>query len=179
MLAAYDRLTAWIDTALAPALMPSLARLVFAGTLLMYYWNSGLTKLGEGLFSPALGAYTQILPRAFEAAGYDASQIGIIGRLVVLAGTWAEFALPILILLGLFTRLAALGMIGFVFVQSWVDIFGHGIAAEDIGAWFDRFPDALIVDQRAFWVMVLLILVARGAGPLSADFLLARRRRTA
>jgi putative oxidoreductase len=49
---------------------------------------------------------------------------------------------------------------------------GHGLGAADIGTWFDRNPAALIVDQRAFWLFLLLVLVLRGAGPLSLDRLL-------
>ena len=30
-------------------LLPLLARLVFAGVLLTYFWASGLTKLGDGI----------------------------------------------------------------------------------------------------------------------------------
>jgi putative oxidoreductase len=70
---------------------------------------------------------------------------------------------------GLLTRLAALGMIGFIFVQSIVDITGHGVAGADIGAWFDKASSALILDQRSFWVFALIVLVVRGAGPLSLD----------
>lgn len=163
---------------LAPAVIPTLARLIFAGVLFYYYWNSATGKLGEGLtglFRPGFGAYGSITPRAFEAAGYDVSQISLWNHTVVLAGTWAEIILPVLIVIGLFTRLAALGMIGVVFVQSYVDIVGHGLGAPDIGAWFDRQSNALIVDQRAFWVFLLLVLVMRGAGPLSIDALLRRR----
>jgi putative oxidoreductase len=65
-------------------------------------------------------------------------------------------------------------MIGFIGVQSWVDVTGHNLGAADIGAWFDRLPSALILDQRAFWVFLLIVLVLRGAGPISADRLLAR-----
>ena len=100
------------------------------------------------------------------------SQFGIFHWAVVWSGTVAEFILPILLLLGLFTRLAALGMIGFVFVQSLTDIYGHGADEKTIGAWFDRFSDAHIMDQRAFWVLMLLILVIKGAGPLSLDRIL-------
>ena len=85
---------------------------------------------------------------------------------MALAGGYAEFILPALIVLGLFTRAAALGMAGFVVVQSLTDIFGHGVAA---GAWFDRASDALILDQRAFWMLLLVVLVLKGAGPLSID----------
>lgn len=96
--------------------LPLAARFVFAATLLLYYWNSGLTKLGDGffgLFSPSVGAYSQIFPKQLEAVGYDVSEFGLFQQLVVLAGTYAEFILPLLILLGLFTRLAALGMTNF------------------------------------------------------------------
>ncbi len=167
--------------ALAPALVPTLARAIFAGVLFVYYWNSALTKVGDGILGlvrPSAGAYIQIFPRAVEAAGYDFSQLGLFHWAVVVAGTWAEFLLPVLIVLGLFTRLAALGMIGFVVVQSWVDITGHGLGAADIGRWFDGNPSSLIADQRAFWVFLLLVLVLRGAGPLSVDRLLAAVRKT-
>lgn len=158
-------------------LTPTLARLIFAGTLLVYYWGSALTKLGDGIFGfviPSTGAYIQIFPKAVEAAGYDISQLGFFHWVVVMAGTYAEFLLPILIIIGLFTRLAAIGMIGFVIVQSWVDVVGHNLAAKDVGAWFDRDPSSLIIDQRSFWIFLLLILVIKGAGPIAADrFVLA------
>ena len=165
---AYNTLTAVLDRA-APAVLPTLARLVFAGVLFGYFWASANTKLGDGLFSLASGAYAQIFPKAFEAVGYDTSRLGLWHWLVAMAGTCAEFALPVLIVAGLFTRLAALGMIGFIFVQSLTDVFGHGTGAETVGRWFDRAPDALILDQRAFWVFLLAVLVMKGAGPLSAD----------
>ena len=159
---------------LGDALLPLFARLVFVGVLFMYYWNSGLTKLGDGIFGilqPSSGAYVQIFPRAMEAAGYDTSQLTIFHWAVVTGGTIAEFVLPILIAIGLFTRLAAFGMIGFIVVQSLTDLYGHGGIAHEgtLGAWFDRFSDALILDQRAFWVLCLLILVFKGAGAISID----------
>ena len=93
-------------------------------------------------------------------------------HLVTLAGAWAEVVLPLLMVLGLLTRLSALGMIGFVAVQSLTDVFGHMAGPETIGAWFDRAPDALILDQRALWITLLAVLVVKGAGPLSIDRLL-------
>ncbi|MBA4324541.1 MAG: hypothetical protein C0426_05650 [Rhodobacter sp.] len=155
--AALDRQADW--------LLPSLARLVFAGVLFGYFWASALTKF-DGPVSPSVGAYAQIFPRAFEAAGFDPSGLAVWHVLVVLAGGYAEFILPVLIVLGLLTRLAALGMMGFVLVQSLTDIMGHGALA---GAWFDRASDALILDQRALWLLLLAVLLCKGAGPLSAD----------
>lgn len=161
-------------------LLPSLARFTFAAVLLVYFWHAAATKLGPGLFGlfqPAMGAYAQIFPRAMEAAGYDPGQLGLWHRAVVVAGTAAEFVLPLLIVLGLVTRLAALGMIGFVVIQSLTDLYGHGGIAhvQTLGAWFDRLPDGAILDQRLLWVFVLVTLVAKGAGPLSLDRVLAVR----
>ncbi|KJZ20583.1 DoxX family protein [Loktanella sp. S4079] len=164
---------------LGDALLPFLARFIFAAVLLFYFWNSAKTKLGDGIFgflSPSSGAYVQIFPRAMEAAGYDTSQLTIFHWAVVTAGTLAEFILPLLILVGLMTRLAALGMIGFIIVQSLTDLFGHGGIAHagTLGMWFDRLPDGLILDQRAFWVFCLLTLVFKGAGAISIDRLIFR-----
>jgi len=155
-----------------------LARVAFAAVLLVYYLNSAATKVGDGVlgfFTVGSNAYFQILPPVIEAYGYDASQVPFYWDLVVAAGTYAEFLLPVLIVLGLFTRLAALGMIGFTLVQSFVDIAFHGAGAATIGAWFDRAPDAAILDQRLLWVFLLAILVVKGAGVVSLDGLLARR----
>jgi putative oxidoreductase len=166
---------------LADPLLPTLARLVFAGVLAVYFWASALTKLGDGFFgflSPSVGAYAQIFPKSFEAVGYDASQMSWFQWLVVVAGTWAEFILPALILLGLLTRLASLGMIGFIIVQSVVDITGHGADAATIGAWFDRPSGAIILDQRALWLLCLAIPLLKGAGPISLDRLLFSRPQT-
>ncbi|MFK7743603.1 MAG: DoxX family protein [Roseobacter sp.] len=178
MITLYSTLTARL--AQADGLLSLLARFVFAATLLMYFWASGLTKLGDGilgLFQPSVGAYAQIFPKAMEAVVYDTSQLSMFHWAVVVAGTWAEFILPTLIVVGLLTRLSALGMIGFIIVQSLTDLIGHGgfEHAETFGAWFDRLPNSVIMDQRAFWVFVLLVLVVKGAGPLSLDRLLSNR----
>jgi putative oxidoreductase len=177
LLTAHDRLAAALDR-LAPSLLPLAARVVFAGVLLLYFWNSARTKLGDGTFgflSPSDGAYGQIFPRAFDAVGFDSSQLGIFHWAVAIAGLWAEFLLPLLIVIGLFTRLAALGMAGFVVVQSLTDVLGHGIGGDDLGHWFDTASGALIADQRALWLVLLAILVLKGAGPLSLDRLLFQR----
>ncbi|MFC3117560.1 DoxX family protein [Jhaorihella thermophila] len=160
-------------------LMPLFARFVFAATLLVYYWASAVTKLGDGILgilSPSVGAYAQIFPRQFEAVGYDSSQLTLFHWAVVTAGTLAEFILPALIVIGLATRLAALGMIGFVLVQSLTDYYGHGLTdPATVGRWFDRLPDGVLLDQRLFWVFLLTFIMVRGAGVFSIDAALRRR----
>lgn len=157
-----------------------MARFVFAAVLFLYFFNSAMTKIGDGplgFLTVTDNAYFQILPTVVEQYGFDASQIPAFPyQLIVMAGTYAEIVLPVLIIVGLFTRLAALGMIGFVAVQSYVDIAFHGVDEKTIGAWFDRLSDAVILDQRALWIFMLVYLVIRGAGAISLDYLFADRR---
>ena len=165
-----------LDRFVGDGFLSFLARLVFSSVLLFYFLNSAATKVGSGfpgILIPQMNGYAQILPSVMEKVGYDASQIAFFPYgLIVLAGTYAEFLLPVLILLGLFTRLASLGMIGFIAVMTYVDIAFHGVDAATIGAMFDRHSDAVIADQRLLWVFPLVYLVVRGGGALSLDALL-------
>ena len=155
------------------------ARFAFASVLFWYYFHSGTQKLGDGIFgfiNPSLGAYASILPIQMEQVGYDPSALAFFPwHLIVLFGTWGEIILPLLIVIGLFSRIAALGMIVVVFVQSYVDIVGHGLDEPSIGAMFDRLPGAIIYDQRLLWVTILALIVVHGPGKLSVDHLLKRR----
>ncbi|MBE1293502.1 MAG: DoxX family membrane protein [Rhodobacteraceae bacterium] len=150
-------------------LVPTLARLTFLMVLFFYFWNSALLKIDGSIFSPSAGAFGQIFPKAAEAVVWDVSQMTLFQRLVIFAGTVAEFVLPVLIVVGLLTRLAAVGMIGFVAVQTIVDVLGHGVA---LGALFDS--GQALIDQRMLWVFLFVILVLKGAGPLSLDALAKR-----
>lgn len=159
-------------------LLPTLARFSFAAVLLIYFWKSALTKLGSGVTGfllPSDGAYVQIFPKAMEAVSYDSSQLGLVYWLIATAGMWAEFILPLLIVIGLFSRLASIGMIGFIIIQSLTDVYGHGMSdATTLGAWFDAAPGSLIMDQRLLWITLLVTIIVKGAGPISVDRLLGR-----
>ncbi len=179
----HDTVFGGLQDALEDWLLGLLARLVFAAVLFFYFFNSAMTKIGDGalgFLSVTDGAYVQMFPKVMEAVTYDTSQIAFFPyTLIAYAGTYAEIVLPVLIIVGLFTRLAALGMIGFVFVQSYVDIFGHGADEKAIGAWFDRLSDSTILDQRALWVFLFVYLVIRGAGAVSLDRLFGGSRQEA
>ncbi len=159
--------------------MGGVARLIFSSVTLMFFLNSASTKVGDGfpgVLIPEVAAYAQMLPPVAEAAGYDADLIsffpwGIIAHL----GTYAEFLLPIMIFMGLFTRLSSLAMIGFIAVMSFVDIQFHGLEAESIGSFFDRVQDSMIADQRLLWIVPLLYLVTHGPGILSLDYVFKGR----
>jgi putative oxidoreductase len=156
------------------------ARFSFASVLGLFYLNSAWLKLGDGFFgflSPSVGAFASIVPYVLENAEYDISLIPFFPyHLVVIFGMWMEALLPILITLGLFTRIAAFGMIIFIAVQSFVDIVFHGLEAQYVGAMFDRSSIAVVFDQRLLWIFVLIILIIKGAGIFSLDNLLKKYR---
>jgi putative oxidoreductase len=77
-------------------------------------------------------------------------------ELAAYMATAAEHALPILLVIGLATRFAALGLLGMTFV---IQVFVY--------------PEAWSV--RAVWAALLLVIVARGPGAWSFDRLIGRR----
>lgn len=156
------------------SLLPALVRLVFASTLFLFFWKSALTKF-DGPFSLSIGAYAQIFPKSFEATGYDPSQLSVIHHLIAYFGGLAEFVLPVLIVIGLFTRLSAIAMIGFLAVLTVVDIYGHGVVT---GSFFDGDPYGIIADQRLYWLLSFITLAALGGGALSIDRILGIRDET-
>lgn len=171
---AVKSLYAYIDKILQHTLtplLPLLARLVFAATLLPFFINSAWTKIGASPFSPSIGAYAQILPQKAATLNYNPASFSWLDWLIVMAGTYGEIILPVLIVIGLMTRLAALGMTGFIFVMTFVDINGHNVMA---GLLFDRHINS-VIDQRVFWVFLLIVIAGYGAGRFSCDHLLCRK----
>ncbi|MGA8262770.1 MAG: DoxX family protein [Arenicellales bacterium] len=179
IVALHDRIFETVQERLDSWFPGLLARLVFAAVLLVYFLNSSSKKFGHGfpgVFTVSDNAYFQILPTVVEHYSYDASQIPFFPyHIIVYLGAYSELLLPVLIVLGLFTRLASLGMIVFVFVQSYVDIFFLKAGPQAIGAYFDHLSDSTILDQRALWVFLLAFLAIRGPGRVSLDYLLHRR----
>jgi hypothetical protein len=99
----HDRVFDRIDAFVSGLLLPTAARFVFAAVLLFYFWRSGLTKLGDGILGFLfldMGVYIQMFPKAFEAAGYSPGNLGLGYKLIALAGTWAEFILPLMMHMG-------------------------------------------------------------------------------
>ena len=149
------------------------ARLAFSSALMMFFINSAMTKVGSGFpdfLIPTVNAYAQMLPPVAEQAGYNADKIPFFPyALIVYGGTYAEFILPVLILVGLFTRAASAAMIGFIAVMTYVDVNFHGADAKTIGVFFDRVQDSVISDQRLLWCIPLIYLILKGPGMISLD----------
>lgn len=171
-----------VQTATENWLLGLFARFTFASVLLFYFWNSAITKViaadpeqnGQRIATGPLDyltveseAYVQILP--------GVTDFNFIHHVLVYAGTYGEFILPALVVLGLLTRIAALGMIVFIAVQTYVDAYLHG-GGEVSPLWstdfmFDGRMNSPLVDLRLLWLMPLIYLVVRGAGAISLDYL--------
>ena len=173
----YDGAVGWVERITAGWFTGLILRFAFASVLLTYYLNSAWGSLDGSLLnvlSPNDGAFAAMVPPVMEAAGYDKAEVAWPWHVFVTLGVIGELVLPVLIVLGLLTRIAAVGMIVVVFVQSYVDVVFHGLEEKSVGAAFDRFPDAVIFDQRLLWVAILAVIAVRGPGTLSVDRLLRR-----
>lgn len=105
------------------------------------FFLSGRTKV-EGFLTITDGAY------ALFREEYKVPLLA--PELAAHLATYAEHLLPVLLVLGLFTRLSALGILGMTAViQTFV------------------YPDAW--PTHLSWAALALYLVGRGAGPASAD----------
>jgi putative oxidoreductase len=110
----------------------------------MVFFQSGRTKV-EGLFT--IKDSTWFLFKEEYALPLIPSDLAAV------LGTAAEHVLPILIILGLFTRFATLGLL---VMTAVIEIFVY--------------PDAWVT--HGLWAAAFLALIARGPGRLSLDHLL-------
>lgn len=114
----------------------------------MVFWQSGRTKV-EGLFT--------IKDSTFFLFKEEFALPLIPSDLAAVLATTAEHVLPALMILGLFTRFSALGLLAMTAV---IQIFVY--------------PDAWVT--HGLWGAALLALIARGPGRLSLDALLGLDR---
>lgn len=133
-----------------------LARLSMAGL----FWRSGQTKIEGFALDPLLGRFELGWPR-FAAATVDLFReeyrLPVLSpELAALAASWAEHLLPVLLLVGLATRFAALGLLAMTAV---IQLFVY--------------PDAW--PTHGAWAACLLYLAARGPGRIALDHRLAGR----
>lgn len=111
------------------------------------FWSSGRTKV-EGLLTVTDGAIS-LFRTEYRLPLVDPT-------LAAHAAAYAEHLFPLLLVLGLFTRFAALALLGMTLV---IEIFVY--------------PDAW--PTHLSWAAPLLLLAARGGGRVSLDRLLGLR----
>ena len=91
----YDRLAAWLASRLPEGLALLLTRVALAGI----FWRSGRSKVEEGTL-------LSIGEQAYFLFEYEYTGLPIPPAIATPMATWAEHLLPILLVLGLFTRLS-------------------------------------------------------------------------
>lgn len=126
------------------------------------FWLSGQTKV-EGLVLDPIGLHAQLgWPRVSEGAlelfRSEYALPLLPPELAATAAAFSEHLFPLMLVLGLGTRFAALALLGMTAV---IEVFVY--------------PDAW--PTHAVWAACLLYLVARGPGVLSLDHWLGRRAR--
>ena len=124
------------------------------------FWQSGQTKI-EGLVIDLVSGNFQFgWPRLADSTiplfAYEYQVPLMSPTLAAYMASTAEHVLPVLLLLGLGTRFAALGLLGMTAV---IQVFVY--------------PDAYAT--HGTWAAVLLYLVARGPGVASIDHVIAAR----
>lgn len=115
--------------------------------IFLTFYRAGMTKIEDWDNTLLLFEYEYMVPILPVA-------------LAALLGTAFELGASVLILLGLFTRLAAVPLLVMSLVIQFV-LGGRSPA-------YDNF-------EHYFWMAILCYLIARGAGALSIDHFLARR----
>ncbi len=142
----YDKVIAMVSGKFPEAIVLLFVRISLAGI----FWRSARTKVEEDTFL-TMSDTTVFLFQ--EEYGMPFPEI------TGLIATYAEHFLPILVVLGLFTRIGATGL----FVMTMViQLFVY--------------PDAWWV-THIIWVALALTLMTRGAGALSLDAVLAGKRK--
>lgn len=131
----YDRLT----TALSGRIPESLALLVLRVALAGIFWRSGRSKVEPG-------SWFQISDTTHYLFANDYAGVPLPPDLAATIATTAEHILPIPLVLGIATRLSALGLLGmtmviqlFIFPEAWWSV-------------------------HIVWVAMCLVIMSRGSG---------------
>lgn len=132
------------------ARIPEAATLLFARIAVGHvFWASGRSKV-EGLFT--------LRPEVIDLFRDEYGLPFIAPEVAAPLTMVAEHALPLLLVAGLFTRFAALGLMIMTLVIQFL-----------------VYPDAWW-PQHSLWVGPLLIILSRGAGAWSLDAILLKQR---
>lgn len=145
---AYDRAVAFVSGRTFESAALLLTRLALAGV----FWRSGRSKVAEG-------TWLTISDSTHFLFSTEYANVPLPPELAVVLATGAEHLLPVLLVLGLATRLSALALLG---MTMTIQVFVY--------------PDAWW-PVHSLWSALCLVLIARGAGLFGLDHLLVKARR--
>ena len=143
----YDAITTRLSGALPESLVLAFVRVVLAGV----FWRSGQTKVVEG-------SWFTLTDTTYELFRTEYAGVPLPPEFAAVMANAAEHILPALLLVGLFTRFSALGLLGMTLVIQ-----------------FFVYPDAWW-PEHSLWAALALILILRGGGRFSLDAQLTRGR---
>jgi putative oxidoreductase len=147
LLARYDAVVRRLSGRVPESAVLVLVRLALGGV----FWRSGQTKVEDG-------SWFQLSDSTYELFRTEYAGVPLPPELAAVLANAAEHVLPVLLVTGLFTRAAALGLLGMTLtIQFFV------------------YPDAWW-SEHALWSALALVLAVRGAGLFSLDALLLRLR---
>lgn len=147
ILSAYDRAATLLGSSTMQSISLLFTRVVFAGI----FWRSARTKVEEG-------SWLSISETTYFLFSEEYSGVPLPSDLAAVLATLAEHAFPILLVVGLFTRLSALALMVLTLV---IQLFVYP------EAWWS---------VHSLWVALALILVVQGGGIFSLDGLLLKAR---
>jgi putative oxidoreductase len=145
--APYRRAVAVLSTRWVEALALLFVRIALAGI----FWRSGRTKVDEG-------SWLSVSDTAKFLFQEEYKNVPLPPDFAAHLATYAEHLFPILLVIGLFTRLSALALLGMTMV---IQIFVYP------EAWWS---------VHMIWVALALILIVRGGGQFSLDAVLTRKK---
>lgn len=142
----------------------SLVALLARFSVAAVFWNSGQTKVSDFALNIVSGEFMLGWPRLSDSAlalFQDEYQLPFLApEIAAPMAAFAEHLLPFLLLIGLGTRLSALGLLGMTLV---IQVFVYPGAYATHGT----------------WAALLLYLVSQGPGAISVDHWIARRNSAA
>lgn len=143
----YDRLTTLVSGRIFEAAALLLVRVSFAGI----FWRSARTKVEDG-------SWLTISDTTYFLFAEEYSGVPLPSELAAQLATMSEHIFPILLALGLLTRLSALALLIMTMV---IQIFVYP------EAWWS---------VHALWAALALVLIVRGGGAISLDAALLKAR---
>ena len=145
--APYNRFVASLSAPWIDAIMLLFVRISLAGI----FWRSGRTKVDEGSWLSVSDSAKFLFAEEYKG-------VPLPPELAAYMATYAEHLFPVLLVIGLFTRVSAFALLGMTMV---IQIFVYP------EAWWS---------VHMIWVALALVLILRGGGQLSLDALLTRRK---
>ena len=151
------KLISWVNNLFAPAkhIPEALTLLVARLAIFTVFWRSAQTKITGGEFLGQNWAFWDVTSTTFTLFEYEYDLPLIPADIAAYLATFGEFFLSLLLLLGLFTRLGAAGLLAMTAVIQ-----------------FFVYPSAWPV--HILWLAPLLYVLKDGPGKLSLDYVLSK-----